>query len=955
VKIYFTYICLLFLLPVASQEYNYVHYDTKDGLAGSTVYRICQDKKGYLWFATDNGVSMFDGKKFRNFTTENGLTDNDILFIEPDSKGRVWMSPFNKTICYYYNGKIYNSSNDPVLKNSRFSSNLVMAGENPAGDVFLYTNETVFKYTRTGELKRIADYNELARPYSLNPSKFMFMNEFLKHPPYHAVLINGTSVFTEKNDSFVFTGKINIDTSRIYKIFRITEKMEVSYFDWMPENTFTSISILGNGELAYNTMNGSWFIDSMGKFNLNPFLPGKKITCALKDNEGNVWFSTIGEGVYRLSSMSIKTFSGNQEAFCLEKSKDRIYAGSADGSLKEIKNLHLEKEISFPPDPKRKLIRRLYTLKADNYGNLFLGFDAYLIRFNEKQRAISMVNPIKSIDIIDGNSILVSTNSHILKLRSHDLKILDTVWRERGTKVVYDKGFYYIGTLNGLIVIDTADKTATRAGQNNPLLNKRIVDICKMPDGSLWIATNDNGVLLYRNGYAETVINAQNGLSSNICKSVFVKDNYLWVGTNKGLSKIDTRTKKVVIRYSTSEGLASDIINAIYAEDSIIWVCSPAGVTYFNEKDIAGSSVAILDIAAIRVSGNEVDPGSNLQLSYKNNNISFEYTTISFKSAGEIVYHYKLTGLDNDWKQTALTTLSYPTLPPGDYEFQLYAVNKFGQRSDTIFIPFSIATPFWKTIWFWAVIGLFAIGAIWFLLNLRYKRMQERMKEKNELLQRMTELEQASLRAQMNPHFIFNCLNSIQYFILKGKINESNKYIAQFGSLIRQTLDNSARANITIADEMNYLTSYMELEKMRFPSSFDYEICIDSNIRTDYTYIPSMLLQPFVENALRHGIRYKQEGTGTVKIEVRETNHEVLFSIEDNGIGREAAARYKSEQHIEYQSKGIMLTQRRVAILNANNTEKINTTIIDLKDEKGIPSGTKVLLSFPLPVIDKLQ
>ena len=137
------------LLAVSSwsQEYNYVHYDTKDGLAGSTVYRICQDKKGYLWFATDNGVSMFDGKRFKNFTTEDGLTDNDVIYIACDSKGRVWMMPFNKTICFYYNGKIHNPKNDSSLSTVKFSSWVVVCGENSRGDVFLHTTEGLYTYT----------------------------------------------------------------------------------------------------------------------------------------------------------------------------------------------------------------------------------------------------------------------------------------------------------------------------------------------------------------------------------------------------------------------------------------------------------------------------------------------------------------------------------------------------------------------------------------------------------------------------------------------------------------------------------------------------------------------------------------------------------------------------------------------------------------------------------------
>jgi two-component sensor histidine kinase len=952
VKPSFLYIFLFFFFSVAAQEYNYVHYDTKDGLAGSTVYRMCQDTKGYIWFGTDNGVSMFDGKTFKNFTTAEGLPDNDILFLFPDSKGRVWMSPFNKSVCYYYEGKIYNRQNDSTLKNVLFASFGFVSGENAQGGVYFSTDKGVSLLNRSGEIKLIGDYKKIATRYSLKESDFLPVTH--KNSPGGILLYNTNFLFVEKNDSFVFLKKIKSNPSLYNNFLEIDEDLEMQYPHPTVTSNYSTIIRMPGEEKIYNTLNGSWLIDSKGFPYPTPFLPGKKVSNSLRDNEGNLWFSTIGEGVYRLSSMSMKTFTKNQEFFCMDKLNGKIYTGCADGSLKVIKNFRIEKEIYFPAEPRKEFTRRLYTMKADSSGNIFLGFDPYLVRMKGDEKVFLKINPVKSIDIIDRNYIVAATNAYTFKIRSADLRIVDTIWRERGTKVIYDKGYYYIGTLNGLVIIDSG-KTTVRIGQDNPLLNKRIVDMCRMGDGSFWIATNDNGILLYRNGRVDTVINAQNGLSSNICKSVFIKDNYLWVGTNKGLNKIDTRTNKVLIRYSASEGLASDVINAIYAEDSIIWVCSPAGITYFNEKDISDSSLCGLNLTAVHVSGRTTNTPGDLHLSYKNNNISFEYTAISFKSAGEIIYHYKLTGLDETWKQTSLNSLTYPSLPPGDYEFRLFAVNKFGRQSDAIIVPFSIAAPFWKLIWFWVAVTLFAVCAVWYLLSLRFKNLQKRMKEKNELLQRMTELEQVSLRAQMNPHFIFNCLNSIQHFILKNDIKQTNRYIAQFGSLIRQTMDNSVHATISISDELNYLTSYLDLEKMRFSSSFDYEISIDKNLQADYIHIPSMLLQPFVENAIRHGIRYKQEGKGIIRIGIRQDNDNILFTVEDNGVGREAAAKYKSEQHIEYQSKGITLTQKRVELLNENHSQKISTKIIDLKDENGRATGTKVLLSFPLPVIDKFR
>jgi hypothetical protein len=945
-------IFLLLSLPVFCQEYNYVHYDTKDGLAGSTVYRMYQDKKGYMWFATDNGVSRFDGITFKNFTTENGLTDNEVLFISGDSKDRIWMMPFNKTVSYYYKGKIHNSENDSSLKKITFSSFGIMAGENNKGEVYLMSVDGIFLYKNNGELKTTANYMGLAKKYGLGHSVFLpiYMPD---QPLYRMLIYNTDHLFYDKNDSFVLLKRLKNSDPPSY-LARITNNLDWVNYKKLPDEKFTSSTTLDRNYTLYNTINGSWLLDSNGMVDDKPFLPGKNISHSLMDSEGNMWFSTLGEGVFRLTTTSVKTYSPGTQFFSIQKISGKIYAGTDEGHLHIIDNSGITKKEPFRQTPRQDIAPRLYTIKSDRLGNIYLGFDSYLVKYSGQKQVVALMGPIKSIDIVDDKHIVVCTSSNTLKLRSSDLKMVENIWPDRGTKVIYDRGYYYIGTLKGLVIIDT-NKIVQKSAQDNPLLTRRIVDMCKMPDGSLWIASNDNGILIFKNGKITSVINKNNGLNSDICKALFTKGNYLWVGTNKGINKIDITNKQIIKSYSTSDGLASDIVNAIYSDDSIIWVCSPAGLTYFKEQDVSDSSICKLDLHSVFVSGKNIDQQNIPELPYKDNNISFEYAAISFKSAGDVVYRYKLKGLNNSWEETRFTTLSYPSLPAGEYELQLYAVNKFGKHSDTAIIHFTIAAPFWGRTWFWIIFSVMAVGITWYLLSRRYRRLQRRMKEKNDIARRMTELEQASLRAQMNPHFIFNCLNSIQHFVLKNDMEQTNRYITQFGSLIRQTLDNSARINITIADEINYLTSYMELEQMRFVSRFHYTISLDPAVHADYTYIPSMLLQPFVENAIRHGIRHKEGDTGLISIIIRETPHGVIFTIEDNGVGREAAGRYKSQQHIEYQSKGITLAQNRLEILSAGYPERITTEIIDLKDETGNAAGTKVVITFPKAIIEKLN
>jgi LytS/YehU family sensor histidine kinase len=208
-------------------------------------------------------------------------------------------------------------------------------------------------------------------------------------------------------------------------------------------------------------------------------------------------------------------------------------------------------------------------------------------------------------------------------------------------------------------------------------------------------------------------------------------------------------------------------------------------------------------------------------------------------------------------------------------------------------------------------------------------------------------MEQKALQAQMNPHFIFNCLNSIQQYIFGKDILTANKYISGLATLIRATLQNSTFPVISLTEEISFLSTYLSLEKLRFKEEMDYTIEIDPDINPQVLGLPPMLIQPFVENSMRHGIRHKENGKGHIFIEIRRENDRLKITIEDDGIGRESAAKFKSSEHIEYQSKGMSLTAERIRNLNTAHGKNITVEVFDLMDANG-PSGTLVVIEFCL-------
>lgn len=945
---------ILFFLDNLSgraQQLNYVHYDTKDGLAGSTVYGVTQDMDGFLWFATDFGVSRFDGKRFKNFTTDDGLPDNEVLNVSADYSGRVWIMPFNGRNCYYLHGKFYTEQNDSLIKQLTTvgaigtvvdwgdSARVYISFSNSSRQLMLRKDNKLTLYWDPEDIRN--RFKAIKSFSPLSQRKFRLAT--------FAIFDDNIHILDTVSRTLFFYKKLPAELKKYYNFFLFAPNYDslrgVEYngiYNSITEYPFLPDSLA----VFFNTKQGSFAVNWNGKTGA-VFLPGKNISKSIRDREGNLWFTTLGEGVYKLTTSSMKTYASEKEVFAITGYGEELLAGDHSGVLHHVNTAGNEREEAFNQYPDMSNQRRLYCMKALPDGSLLLGFDCYLLKYKKGQTIFSPVRPIKSIDYIDPQHVMVGTNFYTYIIRTSDLAITDTLFNERATKVLYRNGKSYIGTLRGLVIV-AANKQVERLGSRFPILSNRIADMCWAPDGGLLVGTNDKGVVKYSNDAISEHFDHEKGLSSNICRSLFCDGQTLWVGTNKGLNKINLQTGKVEAQYTQANGLPSDIINAVYVQGNTVWVGTPGGLTFFNEQDISNNSICNLVMERIIVSGRSVDTINNLKLNWRQNNISFEFSGISMKAAGDITYHYRLNGLDNDWKETKLNTLTYPSLPSGKYKLEIYAVNKFGRKSSVISVAFSIATPFWKTTLFWIFTVLLLAGIIFLLLNRRYRQNLRRRDEKNRVAREISEARQQALQAQMNPHFVFNCLNSIQQFIMLNEKEKANKYLTEFAHLIRKTLENSEKKNVTVAEEIAYLRQYLEMEQLRYGDAFNFTIKINETVQADFTEIPAMLLQPYIENSLRHGIRHKTNGKGLIELLFLQENDLLTCVVKDNGIGRAAAQQLKSAQHIEYQSKGMALTARRIELLNTQANAGIKVLVTDVYDEQGTVTGTQVTIQIPL-------
>ena len=338
-----------------------------------------------------------------------------------------------------------------------------------------------------------------------------------------------------------------------------------------------------------------------------------------------------------------------------------------------------------------------------------------------------------------------------------------------------------------------------------------------------------------------------------------------------------------------------------------------------------------------------------LQLNYTQNMLSFEFAALNYTVPQKNQYAYKLEGADKDWTYSGSgRQATYSNLSGGSYVFHVKASNNDGvwnEKGKSIFIH--ITPPFWKTAWFRILIIVIIVVMAYLFYRRRITHIKKEEEKKTVFNKQLAGIEMKALKAQMNPHFIFNCMNSINSYILENDKKTASDYLTKFSTLIRLILENSDKQKINLDDELAMLKTYLQLEQNRLDNKFDYHIEVDASIKTIAFEIPPLILQPFIENAIWHGLVHKTE-RGKININIRNEPNLLICIIEDNGIGRSKAALLKEQQVINHHSMGMKVTEDRLRILNQLNLERPSVTITDLFTETSEPSGTRVEIVIPV-------
>ncbi|HLP20834.1 MAG TPA: histidine kinase [Chitinophagales bacterium] len=976
----FLFIALLFSFLANCQETFFRHYSTNEGLPSSETYSVHQDRKGYIWIATDMGVSRFDGYSFKNFTTADGLVDNTIFNFYEDPIGRLWFISFSGRLSFFFNDTIYGQDFEANKKIRNFIGSGYLTG------IRNVNNDTLLITTFNGLLKVI--------PEKVN-GKITWTN--IEQLDYGKMfLVKNGYILTADDD------KEKLHTTLFRKGHKISEcSLPANYYE------LTNVLEIENGIIQIFCTSATHLLDSNGRFIKTIRHPAS--TCSLYENDSLVWLGAKDGGIklYNINTdKAIKktllqglTVSGitrdKENGYWFTTTQDGLFYLATDrfthytekqvpkGNVTAIvpfdsstffvaeKIMLVAKGIEEPKPVFPVLGTLQYIIKRHMYyWNCFLYKPHEL--WVSANNGIAIINTStgkleKFIDLFKGergpeyDSRIVINDSKglVWTLNLSQLIKIDPIKRAiikyvpipaRAQTVCEDyNGNMLVGTINGMYALK--NDSLHYLGDKNSIFKNRFVDIKR--SSGLVIAASRGAGLFVIDGDKIHQYTTKDGLRSNMCRAIYIDtENTIWLATNNGINsiKLDRKTFTATINsLSVYDGLLSNDIEQVTRTKKDLWLYSKKGLTVFNPDSVLHNTYPPPVYITRLTIDNDIAPIKSInQLSYSTNFIGIDFIGLTYKNAGRQTYKYRLEGYDTSWAYTTNTFVQFTKLPPGDYRFLVKCINNSGiESTNPAVFAFTINTPFYLKWWFW--FGLMIMAIVLVITGSVYTitRIREREELKTEVNRKIANLELQALRAQMNPHFIFNCLNAIQDFIIKNDAQSARRYLTSFAKLIRITLNNSRRQNVPLTEEIDFLRLYMDLERMRFNDTFSYTVNLPAGVNGENIEVPSMILQPLVENAIRHGRMGHNGEPGLISISFAMEDTILVCSVEDNGVGYNQSAK-REYQPGKKQTHALDIISDRIKTIGEINKVEIRYTIEDKSDLDAAKTGTIVKLYIPL-------
>ncbi len=961
-----------FVLPCAlpaQQPYMWRLTD-EDGLPSMTVYNLLQDSKGYMWFGTEAGLCRFDGREFKLFAAPTAKS-RSATSLNEDKYGNVWFRNFAKQIFKIEKDKVHEIALPAHVTDA-------LAYQFNLGDSLMLIDWTKV-YVQSIPKKT---WTKVAEIKSEND---IFWD-------IHSDKDNGFWLFSQKGISKYKAGKLSIisETEHPQRFF-VKDKKLYTFEDtrgrllvWEQDqkqvllpDAFTALSKQIIHSMYIDKSQNYWFCTSVGVFGFDRagkalwagkvLLPNIDVSRILQDREGVYWITTLKEGIFVLPQLDILLYNQLNSNLptpvinCMETIGNKTLVLGLNNGVAYQFSAQKGVGLAYQTGQKQQIETMYY---HEIYQKLYVGVSNLSVFKIESSVPIEQYSggALKKIAFLNNQDAVLAGGSEARMARVHPEiakePMLDKSWlkyyplytkslnvpiysqiivkRTRSVCVDKAKQEFWIASVDGLLLYQ---KNGVREIFDHKGKSIFGITITQSEDGTIWVGTIEQGLYGLKDYKVVTHLDQSKGLAGNFCRAISIEKNILWFSTGKGIQRYDTQKGDLQL-FNKQDGLHTyDVLDLKIWRDTL-WVATPKGLLSMHKDSLkTNQTPPLIYIQAFKIAEEPLKLNDTYTLPYHKNNLKIEFQGLAYRSRGEFKYKYRMLGLDSVWIFTnhANGLARYSSLPVGTYEFQVKAVNEDGIESEGMaIIQIVILPPWWQTWWAYMLwLGLL-VGTLWLGFWWRLKRIQQ----KNKIEQDLRSSQLATLKVQMNPHFIFNALNSIQEFIWLNEKRLANQYLGKFADLMRLTLDMSNEKEVSLADEIKVLKLYLELENVRFENlAYQFELAPD--LPTESIYIPSMLIQPYIENAIKHGLLHI-EGERKLCIEMHQNNDFLICNIQDNGIGRKRSQEIQKVHPKRHKSFATSATQKRLDLLNYGRQNRILVNVLDL------PNGTRVELQIPI-------
>ncbi|MCF8450465.1 MAG: histidine kinase [Taibaiella sp.] len=934
------------------QHSYYLSVNRSNGAPSDEVYDMCEDDNGFMWLATGSGLYRYDGFSFVAWKSEMQTSASGSC-VRKDKYGRIWYENFDGFL-YYTDGKILKP-----LQQKRSKAYM------PYG----ITDKFLFVLQPDGV--DVYDIKTLAKVRTVHLSLLRLEHACCANGAYY--LAADGYVYKIDADLQLSSSRIDNETVLVNQLFATDDSLfvlprlgvagTIKVLDKQLNNVrniyvasdgyLRGLEQIGTRKWVYSS-SGCMVVGASGQIEKSLF-KGKSISKVLLDKNGNYWFATTNEGIYIVPDLANTVYTyNNAKMRQVAVTGSGILAGTYTGELLRL----TPEDGSISEVSKDVNGAEIYYLYADDHSIIYSATGhTMLTGAGSKQSKVATI-AIKAVVPVDNKYYAVAASGMCLLLPMPNvtsdgasvwdqatvyirlsevygaLKLLDGV---RARTIAYDSVSHtiYCATNSGIVAISVeGSRQVARNGM--PVYAAEMVNY----KGAVYVADTKGKLLrINRGGYIEDVHDFPFSGSVRLLK---VSGDKLYYCSGKSLYEYGgDRVKLVEVLIDADE------INDLAATDSSVWLATNSGlVSFATENRNPPVSPIHLYINSVMVNESEADSTQLNKLSFGENNITIGYSLVEFAAPIPSVISYRIN--EGNWVDlpSNMRTLHFRSLSPGKYAISFAVNGKETGRS----VDFNISAPFWQQLWFYVfgvVVVLFVVLAIYsFRMKAGMKKEQQRQ-EKLLLEERLSRSMLSALRSQMNPHFFFNALNTVQAYIFTNEKSKAGDYLAKLSLLTRTILEMSEAETVMLNSETEALNLYLEMECTRFGDDFRYRIDVEKDLETAAIEIPSMIIQPFVENAVKHGLLHK-EGEKRLNVSFATKDSKLIITIDDNGIGRARSEALNEIKNRRYKSYATRATAERVKLLNAGSPDRIAVTTIDKTGADGVALGTLVTIKIKL-------